>query len=121
MISPTQRKGSVAENIALNYLLQQGLKSITQNYRQKCGEIDLIMLDKQVLVFIEVRYRGKNSYCDSLESIDYHKTRRIIRTAEIFLLNYREYQNHPARFDVLALAGTANPDRIEWIKDAFRV
>ena len=53
----TQEKGRVAEEKALAYLMKQGLKLITQNYNCRLGEIDLIMRDKNHLVFIEVSSR----------------------------------------------------------------
>jgi len=59
MFSFKRRIGNKAEALVLDYLKQQGLSLITQNYLTKLGEIDIIMLDKSVdtLVFVEVRYR----------------------------------------------------------------
>jgi putative endonuclease len=53
-----RQTGNRAENLALAYLQERGLRLIEQNYLTKCGEIDIIMLDKSehTLVFIEVRY-----------------------------------------------------------------
>ena len=65
-----KRKGDQAENLALDYLKQAGLKLIERNYRCRLGEIDLVMQDGDDLVFIEVRYRNteklaktKKNYC----------------------------------------------------------
>ena len=47
--------GLLAENLAASYLIEQGLKLLVKNYHCRFGEIDLIMQDKNTLVFIEVR------------------------------------------------------------------
>lgn len=65
--------GSQAEQLALNYLQQQGLTLITQNYHSRRGEIDLIMLDENTLVFVEVRYRKSAAYGSALESVNSQK------------------------------------------------
>ena len=58
MFSFKRQTGNQAENLSLAYLQERGLRLIEQNYLTKCGEIDIIMLDKSehTLVFIEVRY-----------------------------------------------------------------
>ena len=56
------KKGEQGEAQALAYLQQQGLQLISQNYRCRSGEIDIIMQDGQELVFIEVKYRTSQQY-----------------------------------------------------------
>ena len=74
MFSIKKQIGNQAENIALNYLIQQGLMLIEQNYLTKVGEID-IMLDKaeQVLVFVKVRYRKNTHFGSATDSVDQTK------------------------------------------------
>jgi putative endonuclease len=75
MFSIKRQIGNQAENIALNYLIQQGLVLIEQNYLTKVCEIDIIMLDKaeQVLVFVEVRYRKNTYFGSATDSVDQTK------------------------------------------------
>lgn len=113
----TQISGNAAEWAAFQFLKQQGLRLIQRNYRCKLGEIDLIMLDKDVLVFIEVRHRTNTSYGGSLQSITLRKQQRIIRSAQYYLYTQSEEQSHPCRFDVIGHDGTS----MEWIKNAFDV
>ncbi len=56
-----RRFGAKAEKAAENYLQQQGLRRLAQNYQCRFGEIDLIMQDGDTLVFIEVRCRAENA------------------------------------------------------------
>lgn len=110
----TQKTGQNAEQAALQYLKQQGLKPVASNYRWPGGEIDLIMQDKDTLVFIEVRYRSHPNYADALASVDRRKQQRLIRTAKHYL------QKHgcqpPCRFDVV---GINAQKQCTWVKNAF--
>ncbi len=113
----SQRTGQAAEAAALKYLQDHGLKLITKNFRCRCGEIDLIMLKKSELIFVEVRLRHNNSYGGSLASVTTNKQQRLIRTAKYFLSHHNEYRNHDCRFDVIGLY----KECIEWITHAFDV
>ncbi len=111
--------GKRYEKLALHFLQKHGLSLIQQNYNQKTGEIDLILEDNEFLIFAEVRYRKPNSYASGLESIDYRKQRKIIKTAKLFLLQNKKYQNAYCRFDVLSISSYDNKTKIHWIKNAF--
>lgn len=113
----SRQEGLVAEQVGLDYLQQQGMRWITSNYHCRCGEIDLIMFDREFLVFIEVRSRKKGGYGDAMASITLQKKRKIIKTASYYLHTKGLFDKYPIRFDVLSLDGV--PPRIGWIKNAF--
>jgi putative endonuclease len=115
-----QKGGKWAEDLAHAYLCGQGLQPIGRNYRCKAGEIDLIMLDQDILVFVEVRYRKSQRYGGSLESINTRKQQRILTTATHYLYTHRWAQQHPCRFDVVLMSGATNNPQMRWIADAFR-
>ena len=108
--------GAQAERWAAEYLQQQGLKPVTQNYRSHFGEIDLIMQDGVTLVFIEVRQRSSTRFGGAAASIDRHKQQRLIRTAQHYLANLGRIP--PCRFDVV-LMDDADGLNAEWLKNAF--
>ena len=113
------QKGTYAELLARKYLEKNGLKLLEQNYQCKAGEIDLIMRHGSELVFVEVRYRQKDAFGQAAESVVISKQRKIIRTAEHYLLS--RYTRYPAcRFDVISITGQAARDNIQWIPDAFQ-
>jgi putative endonuclease len=120
---PTTRAllGRRAEQRALAYLQRQGLRLVTRNYRCRFGEIDLILRDRDCLVFVEVRYRTSVNFASPALTVDASKQRRILHTAESFIAARPQYVDYPVRFDVIAIdradcaAGT-----IQWIPDAFR-
>jgi len=116
---PKQKIGYAAEQLACDYLIKQGLLLIEKNYRTQRGEIDLIMRDKNILVFVEVRYRKNDLYGGALESITWHKQQRIVRAAKNYLIRFRLSEKYPCRFDVVGISGNLNFPDIEWITQAF--
>ena len=121
MFSIKRQIGNQAEDIALNYLIQQGLVLIEQNYLTKVGEIDIIMLDKaeQVLVFVEVRYRKNTRFGSATDTVTPSKQAKIIRSAQRYLQQHDEFDEYICRFDVVGLESDLKYPKINWIKDAF--
>lgn len=113
-------KGTEAEQNAQKWLQKQGLKLISANYSCRFGEIDLIMLDHQQLVFIEVRLRSNKSYGGAASSVDLKKQQKIITTANHFLMCNKKLAQHCCRFDVIALESISAQSTPVWYKDAFR-
>lgn len=106
--------GQYYEDLALKYLLNQGLTFLERNYRCKWGELDLLMEQQGVLVVVEVRYRKNTRYGSALESITATKQARVLAATKHYLMNKKI--NQPIRFDVLAITGGSEPD---WIMSAF--
>ena len=77
--------GDNAEANAQHYLQQQGLIAIESNFHSRYGEIDLVMRDRQYLVFVEVRYRKHGRFGSGADTITPHKQRKIILTANHYL------------------------------------
>jgi len=121
MFSIKRQVGNQAESIALNYLTQQGLVLIEQNYLTKFGEIDIIMLDKveQVLVFVEVRYRKDKLFGSASDTVTSVKQAKIIRSAQRYLQQHDEFDEFMRRFDVVGIESDLKYPKINWIKDAF--
>ena len=110
----TKTIGDQAEEKAGQYLVSQGCQIISKNYHSKAGEIDLILIDQGTLVFVEVRYRSDTSRGTGAETIPAAKRRKIIKTAEFFLMKHKKYQILPCRFDVISMN-----ESVDWIKRAF--
>lgn len=87
-LSPTQQQGRLWEQRALTYLRQRGLTLVASNYTCKGGEIDLVMRDRDTLVFVEVRQRDGTGYGGAAASISPAKIRRLVRAAQTYLLRY---------------------------------
>jgi putative endonuclease len=115
----TTEKGQLAEDHALTFLEKAGLILLQRNYRSSMGEVDLIMLDGDTTVFVEVRSRKKNSFLNTVETIDQRKQNRIIHTSQHYLQQVRNNKTRDNRFDVILISGAIDEENIEWIKNAF--
>ncbi len=112
----TSQQGDAAEVIAADFLKKQGLKPVASQYRSRFGEIDLIMQDKETLVFIEVRLRKNKQFGGAEASIDGSKQRKIVMTAAHYL---QQHGDASCRFDAVLMDGM-DIKNITWIKDAFQ-
>lgn len=114
----TSELGARAEELSCRFLLAHGLALITRNYRSRHGEIDLVMRDRDTVVFVEVRMRSRGDFGGAVESIDARKRRRLVATAEHYLQR-REHASTACRFDVVCVNANERNQEIEWIQDAF--
>lgn len=113
------QRGEQVESAALAYLQSNGLKLVERNYHSLYGEIDLIMMDKHDLVFVEVRYRKNDVFGGATESIDANKQQKLRRTAETFMQKNHAMAFDGCRFDVIAVSGESANYKIDWISNAF--
>ena len=95
-----QAAGRLGEQVAAEYLVRSGLRVVERNYSCRAGEVDLIALDGEVLVFVEVKLRRPPF--DPLEAVDPRKQRQVARAAFDFIMR-RGMLGKPARFDVIAV------------------
>ena len=96
--------GPEAEELACQYMQDQGLRLLKRNFRTNRGEIDLIMQDKSCVVFIEVRFRRSIRYGSAEESISPGKCRRLNAAALAYLQQSPQGGNTQARFDAVAIS-----------------
>ena len=113
------RIGRRAERCAERFLKAKGLRVLTRNYARRTGEIDLVMLDGETLVFVEVRYRGEGAWQTGLASVDRAKQGRLARTASLFLNDHPQHRFRAARFDVVAAFRRHWRIACEWTPNAF--
>jgi putative endonuclease len=111
--------GKQGEQLAADFLVAAGYRIVERNYREKCGEIDIIARDGPTWVFIEVKARRSRRYGAPVEAVTSHKQHQISATALLYLSRHGLLEA-PARFDVVGidLADIVRP-QIVHIKDAF--
>ncbi len=110
--------GKHYEILALDYLKNQGLSFVEQNFTTKFGEIDLIMRDNDTHVFVEVKYRSMDQFGYAAEFVNKSKAQKLIRTAYVWLNKQKlTPQSASFRFDVIAIHQSGNS--INWIKNAI--
>ena len=94
--------GNLGENLALKYLKNKGWEFIERNFRSYFGEIDLILKDKETLVFVEVKTRFSKSYGYPEEAVTPRKIRSLIKTVQYFKLKHPNLPDS-LRIDVIAI------------------
>lgn len=115
-----RQKGTTAEAAARDFLVARGMTLLLENYRCRLGELDLVLLERGVLVIVEVRLRGSSRFGGAGESVDNFKQRRIVRATNHLLLVRRDLRRLPIRFDVIAFdAAAPAANSIQWIRGAF--
>ena len=119
-MSNTRQQGQSSEQLACQHLQHQGLRLLTQNWHCRQGELDLVMLDGDTVVFVEVRYRRHAAWGGAVESVDARKRARLAAAAQHFLLQESRWAKHPCRFDVVAISPDDHSHpRLDWIQNAF--
>jgi len=113
-------RGAEVEAAASRHLAAAGLRPVAANAAARVGELDLVMLDGDTLVFVEVRYRGSDRFGGGAASVDARKRRRLVLAARQFLAMHPRYGQAPCRFDVVAASGDPAAPALTWIRDAFR-
>jgi putative endonuclease len=120
MAVTNQDIGKRGEELATQFLTEQGFKILTRNFRCGKNEIDVIIEKDNVISFVEVKTRMSDAFGNPAEAVTRAKQREITKAAECYL------QQNPAadksyRFDVVAILIENNTPRITFIEDAFRI
>jgi putative endonuclease len=107
--------GQIGEDLAAQYLAQNGFEILERNFQTRAGEVDLIAREKDTLVFIEVkRFRSSRWTSGPLANLTPDKQRRVIRAARGFLARLGR-DDFPCRFDVVTVQET----QVEHFRGAF--
>ena len=101
----TRKCGSFYEQKAANFLAAKGYIILEKNFRCKFGEIDLIALDREALVFAEVKYRSGRTSGYPEEAVSFYKQRKISQTADYYCMKNKISERADRRFDVIAIDG----------------
>ncbi|MCL2092965.1 MAG: YraN family protein [Treponema sp.] len=109
------KKGPEGERAAISYLEEKGMKILEKNFRSRRGEIDIIALDGDCLVFVEVKNWSFLGIEALEQALDAKKRHKIIETSKYFLSLHREYRYMVIRFDVVFIS----PQGLTHLASAF--
>jgi len=116
-------KGKNGEEIAKKYLEETGMETIEMNFENKLGEIDLVMQDKEWLVFVEVKLKVGDRYGTPEEMINKRKLGQVRRVAESFLVMKPQIKKQFQKYRIDAVAIVLNEDktikRIRYYKNLY--
>ena len=110
--------GNWGEGVARDYLIDKGYRIIFTNYKTKIGEIDIIAVRENTIIFVEVKTRRNDLYGKPRESVNYKKQLTYTRVADQFLQHFNN-ETKSYRFDVIEVYKTNYDYRIEHIENAF--
>jgi len=116
------RYGERSEHLAARHLKWRGYKIIARNFKAAGAEIDIIVKDRNTIVFVEVKARMSDGFGPPELAVDDRKQYRIRRAAEIFANRFHRSElaeERTMRFDVIAISGDGRGRRVEHLKDAF--
>jgi len=120
MIEKNKRDfGKEGEEIAAQYLLEKGFEIIKRNYQFSHGEIDIVAMDGDTLVFVEVKTRKTLEYGEPEYAINKKKIQQLKKMAELYLFD-KQIEEADCRFDVIAIIlGSENNPQITHYENAF--
>lgn len=102
MFTSKQVSGLKGEDLACSFLRKKGYKIIERNFRIRGGEIDIIALDGDTLVFVEVKARSTEEFGSPLDAITYRKLQSLIKTAQFYKLKNKKLPES-MRIDAVAI------------------
>lgn len=112
--------GQRGEELACRFLKEKGYKLLERNYRCRAGEIDIVAMQGNDLIFVEVKARSSRVFGDPVEAVTPRKQRQISKAALCYLEKHRYCG--AARFDVVAiLMHSRNAPEIELVQNAFEL
>jgi putative endonuclease len=115
--------GLKGEQLAVRYLRKKHFRILSQNFRTKYGEIDIIAQQGKLLVFCEVKTRLSNEFGEAVEAITSYKMKKLKKLAEIYLAQYlKDNEITEVRFDVITITfenRTLSQVSISHLENAF--
>lgn len=113
-----QQIGNAGEKIAVSHLESHGYSILDRNFKAGRGEIDIIAMQENILVFIEVKTKKHGDFGDPITWVTRNKQRQIGRVSQAYLLQHA-VQDMDIRFDVITLEWKNGAYHLEHIENAF--
>lgn len=116
-----QELGKRGEEVALEYLLRQGMKLLERNWRCGHKELDLIMEDGAFIRIVEVRTREYPSIMEPFESITVQKRNKVIAAARGYMAQKGRFLcgSREVVFDVVSVLFNGELFEIKYLREAF--
>jgi putative endonuclease len=119
MLAEHLRQGRLGERIAGRFLIRQGFDILARRFHGRAGEVDLVGLENQTLVFVEVKTRASSEFGDPWEFVDWRKQQSLRRVAEEFIARY-DLGNYAYRFDIVSVVGPGtSKEEVLLLRNAF--
>jgi putative endonuclease len=117
-VDQRQSFGKLGEDLACEELQKRGYAIVERRFRTRCGELDIIARDGDVLVFVEVKARSGSGFGSPFDAVTWQKRQRLSAMAESYLLHKR-LSGVACRFDVVSVLQGRSGHTVELVKGAF--
>jgi putative endonuclease len=115
----TRLLGNRGERLAVRRLKKLGYRILARQSRSRIGELDVVALDGECIVFVEVKTRSSQAAGHPTEAITFAKRQQLTRAALAWLKSHGQLE-HRARFDVIAITwGDGAEPVLEHYQNAF--
>jgi putative endonuclease len=119
MAAPHLLSGRRGERIACRFLIRQGFDILARRFRARRGEVDLVALEGETLVFVEVKSRASREFGDPWEFVGWEKQQSLRMAGEEFIARY-DLGQYAYRFDVVSvIAPGTRWQEVELYRNAF--
>lgn len=115
----TTAVGKKAEALAEAYLTRHGYTIVAKNWRDRFTELDLVAAQKDIIAFIEVKYRESSDFGGAVGAISADKQKRLTRAAEYWLSQHPQYQHLHPRIDVITIEGSFDNPALNHLVNAL--
>ena len=109
--------GKKGEQLAINFLIENGYVILEQNYRFEKAEVDIIAKQENVLAAIEVKTRSSTTFGDPQDFVKPKQIQRLVKAVDTYVLT--NHLDVEVRFDIIAIVKTKKHLKIEHLKNAF--
>jgi len=108
MAAPHLLLGRKGERVACRFLIREGFDILARRFQARRGEVDLVALDRGILVFVEVKTRASRDFGDPSEFVDWRKQQSLRLAGEEFIARH-DLGRYAYRFDVVAVIAPGTP------------
>ena len=111
--------GNYGEQLAVDFLEAASYKILERNFSCRLGEIDIIAVKEDTIIFTEVKTRTGETYGTPSQAVNNNKQTKLVKTA-LFYLNNKNLFDYMSRFDVIEIIMEKDVYKINHIIDAFQ-
>lgn len=109
--------GKIGEELAVDFLIENGYKILEKNYRYIKAEVDIIAQKDNVLAAIEVKTRSTAYFGDPQDFVNPKKIKLLLSAIDNYVI--KKDLDVDVRFDIIAIVYQKNTTKIEHLEDAF--
>ena len=117
-VDQRQSFGKLGEDLACEELQKRGYAIVERRFRTRCGELDIVARDGDVLVFVEVKARSGGGFGSPFDAVTRQKRQRLSAMAESYLCHKR-LNGVACRFDVVSIRQSRDGHTVELVRGAF--